>query len=1550
MKLAHGLCGTILAALWLALVISYVAAPCKLIEEHMYTMALFACQSLDSFPTELPTLTLVFFLVLCLVLVPGTVVQVSAVRWNVMLHSVGVATLAACILKVCLLYGESRSLLKDSLVFTGIVTGRAAAMYLGMLLLAISRRSIISDRWNLDYPNMIAFHRPVGWWVLWMSLLHSLAFGFYYLCRGGWRELLEACLPVAVRCDGSDHCWNTLGLVNGFGVVATAATIILAVSSQKVIRRRFYNLFYFTHLVTSFVFMLFCGLHDFAMVILMFPGLVFYVRDRFSGLVSLRGSTEVTINILCRSETSSLVMFSWYPAEGNRGSHLLPGTRWVYCRQKTISGLEWHPYSTIFHGNRAFILLKAAGDWSTSLCNSATRDTLRLDIEGPYGKSSDSSGRLGSGDQVRTLLIAGVRRVRLVTPTGLATMEIFDLTKDDSPEELMAEDDDESALQVMAIRKCDEIPDEVEEIFYDCQSGDESTSLRTPSMEDTGSDALRAQSKDVEGQIQNLCMVRNEAPNVVMTLDSGADVSVAPEQYYALGLPGHQRSTCMMDAQGGAIKSAGNRRLRLQAYTRAGEMVEFVEQFALGVGVTHPLMSFGRLLKQGWVLSRDSQGLYVEHKEKDLKIPARLERNSLVMDVRVCAVRAEDNETQEMEAMASNDKDIQESAPTVTAEAHSMERGVKRSVEEQEKEKMNEEEDQQMLALMQELSKQGSQRSPGYTTEESGDVIVEASSSEDGKVQACMARWQNWKLRKGMVKDGPMELSDSPVVDVMEDNHVFPVRGEATSLYGFISRELALLEKMPGWHALPNGIVVHSSPQATHFLDPSLSFGPEWCGRMTLLKKKDNSGAREQVESLANYVDTPLPYRPLPGGPRAALTFVAPGLIRDYFVVSSEVPVSQYPLLSGEPSSWPDDERDEEGGELPMLAAGSGGRPEILEDAAFIDPNELRIQIDETWFDKETKLKDLQEICKQLGLATSGSKIKVLRRLQSYKHHQEEKMAYEIAQRLFSESRREAIPLKAPKLPSRHEQELHQLTHLPFQSWCQQCVATRSREDPRRKEDQADRKDRGRPVISFDYGFTYTTGVPKDRQWGTALYVAESESKATMCIPVQAKGSLPWQYSVQGILMKTKFAARQRLAEAAEDAVGDEQVEKEAKLIGEQVAVGMYGHGPIAGPNTPGVPPDGYPKTPGKTPIAPTPAPKTTAARTPTIVPVPATPAAAAAPKTARPAPSGDKSDRPLVPRELPRIPLASEEDESPKRKVVRLPIPEAMRGEPARNFPPGPHEVETSPKRRIHEMVAEEVLQQQLNDVSDDEDIDRSKGKPPEVDEEELKKLDAEVELETEENEGTDTWWVRLLITMICLASVGALSLARMTLQTVQTWCSRRRGHQQPVQRQGEDEEEDDADGPHVRRGLQEDTSQHEEPHYENDPEKVNMQWQIVHLEVAVAEQEERLKEAREERDRQAREVVRMYNMCSELRFELEAVKEERDKTQKKAIRIAGTDDEDVVRAWEVVEAAIDFQFLRQRAEICVFITSQPLSDDVPTLETKIGSGFGGEEAWLKA
>ena len=401
------------------------------------------------------------------------------------------------------------------------------------------------------------------------------------------------------------------------------------------------------------------------------------------------------------------------------------------------------------------------------------------------GKDQGQSGGASTGPSSHSTYRAGVRRVRLVTRTGLATMEIFDLTQDDSPDEPVQSEDEEMAWAINMVMEVQDNALEEEEVFYDCHSGDEDEPPSTSSLEETVSHDARAQCEDMELDTSRVCMVKSVAPTVIMTLDSGADVSVAPEEYYQMGQPGQQRSVQMVDAQGEAIKSAGNRRLRLQAHTRSGEMVEFVEQFALGVGVTHPLLSFGRLLRQGWVLSRDQQGLCLEHPEKKMQIPARLERNSLVMDVKVCAIRAEEDvdeeQKKEIEAMAANDRaqamnesEERKEEKKIPEEAEA-DRGVKRSVEEQiELEKVAKEEDETLaVAVMKELSEQVvtdddvhveenpmkksrlkenediPQRSPGYTTEESGgEIMVEGSSSEDGKVQEKLARWEKWRLKK----------------------------------------------------------------------------------------------------------------------------------------------------------------------------------------------------------------------------------------------------------------------------------------------------------------------------------------------------------------------------------------------------------------------------------------------------------------------------------------------------------------------------------------------------------------------------------------------------------------------------------------------------------------------------------------------------------------------------------------------------------------------------------------------------------------------------------
>lgn len=54
----------------------------------------------------------------------------------------------------------------------------------------------------------------------------------------------------------------------------------------------------------------------------------------------------------------------------------------------------------------------------------------------------------------------------------------------------------------------------------------------------------------------------------------------------------------------------------------------------------------------------------------------------------------------------------------------------------------------------------------------------------------------------------------------------------------------------------------------------------------------------------------------------------------------------------------------------------------------------------------------------------------------------------------------------SPSKPSFEEVEAHNVTHLPYRSWCPVCVASRGREDPHSKVKS---KANGKPVVVMDY-------------------------------------------------------------------------------------------------------------------------------------------------------------------------------------------------------------------------------------------------------------------------------------------------------------------------------------------------------------------------------------------------------------------------------------------------------------------------------------------------
>ena len=105
---------------------------------------------------------------------------------------------------------------------------------------------------------------------------------------------------------------------------------------------------------------------------------------------------------------------------------------------------------------------------------------------------------------------------------------------------------------------------------------------------------------------------------------------------------------------------------------------------------------------------------------------------------------------------------------------------------------------------------------------------------------------------------------------------------------------------------------------------------------------------------------------------------------------------------------------------------------------------------------------------------------------------------------------REAKALPRPNEPTEQQRAQHNLTHLPYRSWCEHCVRAKGKE--RQSKRNTDRK----PVIQIDYSFA-TTG--SDAQQRTILTATDVQTGLATSVVVPAKGRHAY-----GIAELKKFA------------------------------------------------------------------------------------------------------------------------------------------------------------------------------------------------------------------------------------------------------------------------------------------------------------------------------------------------------------------------------------------------------------------------------------------
>ena len=111
--------------------------------------------------------------------------------------------------------------------------------------------------------------------------------------------------------------------------------------------------------------------------------------------------------------------------------------------------------------------------------------------------------------------------------------------------------------------------------------------------------------------------------------------------------------------------------------------------------------------------------------------------------------------------------------------------------------------------------------------------------------------------------------------------------------------------------------------------------------------------------------------------------------------------------------------------------------------------------------------------------------------------------------------------------PSKEEVELHNLTHLPYRSWCPHCVRGKAKRRHHRRKQKLHRS--GVPVISMDYMWLKgKKGDGEDESKGNPILVMHcSESKLTWSKVVLRKGVEP--YSVKVACDMIAFSGHRRV-------------------------------------------------------------------------------------------------------------------------------------------------------------------------------------------------------------------------------------------------------------------------------------------------------------------------------------------------------------------------------------------------------------------------------------
>lgn len=277
--------------------------------------------------------------------------------------------------------------------------GQLAILFLSLLLLPVSRQSVVVSVLGVSRDGMLWFHRAVGYAMLAATVGHIVAFYVSYASFGYLMQNLNTVTNRVCKKGVYDDytvlvvTWTTWFLLISMGIFAL-----------NLVRRRHYELFYYTHLAATYMTLPAMVFHASAGWMYLLPGMTVFLSDQLVRLWQRSAVVRVVRARVIGDDTTELA-FSVPGRWDMRRVH--PGQYVLVCVPE-LTALQWHPFTLInvvdeesvavgsskvsATGTVFYVHVKSMGPktWTGRLYDLVSRgEEITMAVEGPCGTPVD---------------------------------------------------------------------------------------------------------------------------------------------------------------------------------------------------------------------------------------------------------------------------------------------------------------------------------------------------------------------------------------------------------------------------------------------------------------------------------------------------------------------------------------------------------------------------------------------------------------------------------------------------------------------------------------------------------------------------------------------------------------------------------------------------------------------------------------------------------------------------------------------------------------------------------------------------------------------------------------------------------------------------------------------------------------------------------------------------------------------------------------------------------------------------------------------------------